>query len=195
MAASSGWRPAAVADVAGGPAVWRNLCLKRVRTLLGVPAKYASAILAWRHVAPEDRHDDPEPPRGVPVFWAIGTYGHVAVSDGGGWCFSTDIMRRGRLDRVPIALISQRWGATYLGWSETLNDVRVWTAHAPGERALRKGNTGRDVAALQRRLRVTGDRDGQFWDDTDAAVRAFQRAQHLTVDGVVGPATWKELGF
>jgi hypothetical protein len=128
---SNAWRSAAVKDVKAGDPAWRGLCLKRARTLLGVPAKYPSAIVAWRHVKKADRHTSSTPPPGVPVFWSIGKYGHVAVSDGDGKCFSTDIKRRGRLDLVPISLIGARWGATYLGWAETLNGVRVYDPPPP----------------------------------------------------------------
>ncbi len=50
---------------------------------------------------------------------------HVAISAGNGWCWSTDILRPGRWDRVRIDDLAKRWNMKYLGWSETLNGVRV----------------------------------------------------------------------
>ena len=58
-------------------------------------------------------------------------------------------------------------------------------------RILSKGSTGGDVKSLQRLLHSAGLMvDGVFGDATDAAVRNFQRTQHLGIDGVVGSATW-----
>lgn len=61
---------------------------------------------------------------------------------------------------------------------------------------LQRGATGDDVSELQRRLKAAGaqvDVDGDFGARTQAAVQAAQQKLGLTVDGVVGPATWKAL--
>jgi cell wall-associated NlpC family hydrolase len=63
----------------------------------------------------------------------------------------------------------------------------------PAGRLLRKGSRGEDVRRIQRRLQVhgfdPGPADGVFGPRTDVAVRAFQRAKRLQVDGIVGPHT------
>ncbi|WP_436663533.1 glycoside hydrolase domain-containing protein [Alicyclobacillus acidoterrestris] len=60
------------------------------------------------------------------------------------------------------------------------------------------GNTGAVVQALQIALMrlgysVVGSADGSFGPNTLNGVKAFQTAQKLTVDGIVGPATWGAL--
>lgn len=116
------------APTAPAPRLWRGLCLMFVRKTLDVPYRYDSAILAWHGTNPLDRHTSPAPP-GVPEFFEIGKYGHVVLSDGNGWCFSNDIKRSGKIDRVQVSEITRRWGAKRLGWSETLNGVRVYPGH------------------------------------------------------------------
>lgn len=67
--------------------------------------------------------------------------------------------------------------------------------------AVRLGSSGDDVRCLQQRLSdvaVGGDPiivDGQFGPATDAAVRQFQSAHGLTVDGIVGSQTAERLGI
>ena len=59
-----------------------------------------------------------------------------------------------------------------------------------------KGHPEHPVRTLQCLLRAHGHPlkvDGVFGSGTDAAVRAFQTAEGLSVDGVVGPRTWSAL--
>jgi uridine phosphorylase len=58
------------------------------------------------------------------------------------------------------------------------------------------GNRGVDVLAIQHLLNHNGiavGTDGVFGPATDAAVRSFQSARGLGVDGIVGPNTWGAL--
>lgn len=65
------------------------------------------------------------------------------------------------------------------------------------DRMLRRGHRGEDVRWVQRRLQMhafqPGPADGVFGKRTDAAVRAFQTAKKLEIDGIVGPQTRKAL--
>jgi len=64
-------------------------------------------------------------------------------------------------------------------------------------RLLAQGAAGPDVVRLQQQLQQAGfdpgPADGVFGPRTAAAVRAFQRARGLMVDGIVGPLTWVAL--
>jgi murein DD-endopeptidase MepM/ murein hydrolase activator NlpD len=65
--------------------------------------------------------------------------------------------------------------------------------HRLGQRPLRIGNAGWDVASLQFQLAQDGfpsaTFDGIFGPHIDAALRRFQEYAGLKVDGVAGPAT------
>src|SRR5713101_1983249 len=63
---------------------------------------------------------------------------------------------------------------------------------------LRHGSHGEAVRDLHARLASAGffcapDDPGEFGDGTTAAVRAFQDARGLRVDGIVGNQTWSTL--
>ena len=62
---------------------------------------------------------------------------------------------------------------------------------------LSKGSKGEGVKPLQQLLKAQGydpnGIDGSFGPGTDSAVRKYQKAKGLAVDGSVGPATWGAL--
>ncbi|MFP5503229.1 MAG: peptidoglycan-binding protein [Candidatus Sericytochromatia bacterium] len=64
---------------------------------------------------------------------------------------------------------------------------------------LMEGHAGEPVKKLQERLKALGfdpgAADGIFGPKTLAAVKAFQQAKGLEVDGVVGKQTWGALGI
>lgn len=57
---------------------------------------------------------------------------------------------------------------------------------------IKKGSKGAAVKKLQELLKITAD--GMFGNNTETAVKAFQRANGLAVDGIVGAKTWAALG-
>lgn len=58
------------------------------------------------------------PPAGAPVYWAVGQYGHIAISVGGGRVRSTDYPFNGQVGECTLAQMETRWrGMTYRGWS------------------------------------------------------------------------------
>lgn len=120
-----------------GPQFGYGECLLRTRGCFGAPSigdfdgdGSADAEDGWK--ATQHKHaasDFASIPANVPLWWGGGSsdHGHVAVSAGNAMCWSTDIRRTGYFDLVPIAEISQRWGLPFLGWTEDINGVRVWT--------------------------------------------------------------------
>jgi len=59
-----------------------------------------------------------------------------------------------------------------------------------------QGDEGHPVRTLQHLLRARGHSvavDGDFGPQTDNAVRGFQDALGLVVDGIVGQLTWRAL--
>jgi peptidoglycan hydrolase-like protein with peptidoglycan-binding domain len=73
--------------------------------------------------------------------------------------------------------------------NDSLADVPV-----PHLRLNSKGDTVSIMQAVLKSSVYKGEIDGIFGPSTEAAVKAFQKDQGLTIDGVVGPKTWAALG-
>ena len=63
-------------------------------------------------------------------------------------------------------------------------------------KTIKLNSRGNEVKYLQHLLNMHGyilTADGIFGKGTETAVRDFQTENGLTVDGIVGPATWRVL--
>jgi hypothetical protein len=130
---------------------WFGFCLMFVRTCLGIPKFYDEAEDAWAGAL--HKHTTGTPPAGSAIFYAGGQHGHVTLSAGGGMCWSTDLLRRGQVDKVPVNAPVAKWGYRYLGWTEDLNGyslrlpkpmppVGTWVAYT-----IERGDTLESIAA------------------------------------------------
>lgn len=182
-----------------------GICLWYVQHWFGTSHRYPSAIAQWS--AAKRRHaGDRNPPAGVPVYWSGGQYGHVALSLGGGRVRSTDWPSRGRVGECTIDELSRAWGKTYLGWSEDLADVVVWTAPPKPKPitvtplVLKRGMKSPAVKRLQAGLlrvfpayagpiKTNGGPIETYGPATEKVVKEFQRRAGLKVTGVVDAKT------
>ena len=81
--------------------------------------------------------------------------------------------------------------------------ICIWTISDPScpypepTRTLKKGSIGEDVKWLQYKLNQAIDAKlpvtDSFWTSTEAAVKEFQKAEKLSVDGIAGPKTIAKL--
>lgn len=83
-----------------------------------------------------------------------------------------------------------------IGVCENLDVAYVPQIYYTALPTLRRGYRGNSVKILQCYLNLYGEElavDGSFGAGTQAAVEEFQRDNSLTVDGIVGRATWQTL--
>jgi hypothetical protein len=79
-----------------------------------------TALTHWQAIPAQYRHPGTSPaPRGALLFWATGWAGHVAIADGSGGVYSTDVTSKGFTagvyGHVPQKVVN-RWGKL-LGWA------------------------------------------------------------------------------
>jgi hypothetical protein len=101
----------------------KGLCLKTVREAYGLPARYPSAIVAWRNTPARFKHKDfKTAPIGACHYYEGGKYGHIVIqSESRNRVYGTDLPITDRVGfhhrRMPI----NRWKYKYLGWTSWLN--------------------------------------------------------------------------
>ena len=139
-------------------------------------------------------------PRGIPCMVFIkqgGRMVHIGWYDGAGKVYE---MRSSAMNARHDAL-----GARWTHWGRpdfvdyTQKDMDKDESFMIELKVLKKGMKGKEVKALQLLLIGSGyscgkaGADGDFGKSTDTAVRAFQKASGLTVDGEAGKRTFSAL--
>ena len=202
---------------------WRRKCLVFVRSAWDLPAQDGSAQLEWNSIPMIDRHPNKRPPVGAPCFWqGPSPEGHVAIvveyRNDVPYIASNDIVKKDRIDLVPLSRITEDWNsATWLGWTTVLqgrdlpigddNDDRMGFRQGRKVFAskMRLGQMDSDSVynlqlALQRHgLPIgPGAPTGNYLNGTKGAVTKFQLAQGWIgrdADGFAGKQTIKRLGL
>lgn len=135
---------------------------------------------------------------GTAVFcWNGKTYSHVGLYIGNGWVIEAAGTVAGV---IKTKVTASKWDA----WGELkgVDYEGTQPAPEPEKPTIRKGSKGTFVRQCQEMLKKLGydlgsaGVDGDFGTMTEKAVKAFQKTHDgpdgraLTVDGIVGPATW-----
>lgn len=185
-------------------ALWSNMGTRDAKYATnGCPDKSADGMLSYcksKGMANGDMSTFPDEP-GLLLHKS----GHVGVSIGGGYAieaksFEDDVVRskvagRGWTSwaRLPfVEYDGQAGGGTVSSAPVTSTGYKL------GDRNLKNGSKGADVAELQAALVALGfdcgkygtnkdGVDGKFGNTTEAAVRTFQKKAGLSVDGIYGP--------
>lgn len=139
---------------------------------------YADAVAHWNSLTAAQRHPgDADAPAGMLVFWG-GGHGHVAISDGLGYIWSTDIAGAGTVARVPLSRVTSLWGKPYLGWSTPVFQGIDWSGDMA--RVMRDSTTPTDIPVAGTDL-VAGYLNGSYaW--SSAGWARFPDAGHVTID-------------
>lgn len=120
-------------------------------------------------------------------------HGHVGLYIGDGWVIEASTTQTGVIKSKASAKKWTYWGK--LKGVEYSADPKADDENP----TLRKGDSGTAVYKLQSILQGLGydlgkwGVDGEFGSATEKAVKRFQKAAGLTVDGIVGKATWAAL--
>ena len=126
-------------------------------------------------------------PAGGTIAWDDPTTTEVVANKSYGWTYTpTDTNYTTRTGTIKL------WSKSSGGGSG-----RTAAVVAPDMPMLYRGCTGDAVKTLQEKLNAkgfdSGNVDGIFGSKTKAAVLAFQKANGLAADGIVGPLTWGKL--
>jgi hypothetical protein len=148
--------------------------------------------------------------RSIQVGEVVWMPGHIGVYIGDGLAVEATPAWKDGVQITAVYNIGKKSGYNGRSWTKHGKLPYIaYEAEKPAEKnegecvvnikMLSKGSKGETVKALQTLLIGYGyscgsyGADGDFGNGTDKAVKAYQKAKGLEVDGIVGANTWKKL--
>lgn len=214
-----------VRPTAAPPRRWYNLCQAFARQCIGAAPFGKSARLAFNAIPAEHRHTSAPPPPGSIAYYGRRDrgFGHAVFVVEGGYVWSNDILRKGKIDRVKWDVFKRKWGLAYRGWIDWCpsGPLPVQGAAGGGSSGRPKGRGYRQgkkvyrskmrynqadsdsvwnlqVALIAKGYRFADGPTGYYGKHTRDSVAAFQRKQGWKgkdADGIAGPQTIRRLGL
>ena len=132
------------------------------------------------------------PHRGDQIFFGGSGHTGMVESVNGGTVHTIEGNKADEVRRGSYSVNSP----SIIGYGRPRYDLITGKITAADMPLVKKGSKGEAVRKLQEMLNAKGYKlnvDSDFGPATDAAVRAYQKANHLEVDGEVGPKTWSSL--
>lgn len=148
------------------------------------------------------RTDGQELKPGTAVFTGTeGDHGHIGLYIGNGWVIEAAGTQQGVIRSKVTASKWTFWGELKaVDYSGSADPAPAAPEDPEPDRpTIRKGNKGEAVKILQEALIRLGyplpkyGADGDFGNETLAALKDFQQDNGLNDDGVCGPKTWEKL--
>ena len=197
---------------------WYRFCQMFSRQCVGAGSFGASARLAFNATPESAKHRTTPPPPGSIAYYGYANSGagHAVFVVDGGFVWSTDIRRKGKIDRVPWDVFMTAWHLPYRGWIDACPGGALPIGHKPGaelryrqdrkvfrsKMRLRQSESD-SVWNLQVALKAKGysigaGPTGTFGVHTMVACAAFQGARGWKgrrADGIPGAETIRQLGL
>lgn len=170
-----------------------GFCLVYAREIFGVAAKYPTAAAGWQGAQYKHAGEQPPTDVSVPVWYSWETSGHVAVSVPGKGVYSTTV--QGDKVFANVQLCGAYVRATYLGWSEDINGVRVVQPSAapsppPTHQETVKPVTWNVRSAPTTNAAILGVVKGGQTFTTTIVTDGWRQINFGGKTGYVGPAAW-----
>lgn len=119
---------------------WSGKCQAFARQCVGAAAWAPTARQAFYEKIPASHRHTSSAPAGSLLYYGSHDPGHVVFVVANGYCYSNDVRRRGKIDRVPVSEVEDWLGRSYprLGWIDQTPSGKIDLAPTAARCSLSK---------------------------------------------------------